>query len=178
MQEIWKDIEGYEGIYRVSNLGRIYSYHSNKILKQRVHNDYLYINLSKESSRKTFRAHRLVAKAFVFNSNPSKNKIINHINCIKTDNRAENLEWCTPKENIQHAIKNNLRSGKRQKSSKIIKKIYQYNKKGELINVFESGYEASKKTSIAPSGIYYCCTGKDKKGKRKTAGGYIWKYAD
>ena len=125
MSEIWCDIKGYEGLYRVSNLGRVKSLErlvkskhnsnrlvKNKILMQGIDKDgYHLVVLSVNNKRATKKVARLVGMAFIPNL---KNKPqINHINGIKNDNRVSNLEWCTCKENIQHAINERLRTGRR-----------------------------------------------------------------
>lgn len=116
--EIWKDVEGYTGKYRVSNYGRVMScnrksHHGNdlqdKLLKQ-VKTDlgYVIVGLYKEGVRKGRSVHRLVASMFI--ENPNKLPEVNHINGIKTDNRIENLEWCTRSENLKHCYKMGLRT--------------------------------------------------------------------
>lgn len=119
--EIWKDIKEYEGYYQVSNLGRIKSLsrivdnHSGfkKKLKEKILNPsisktgYLVVSFKKNNKRKTFKVHRLIAFAFI--PEVCGKTFVNHKNGIKTDNSISNLEWCTIKENNDHAVKSNLR---------------------------------------------------------------------
>jgi hypothetical protein len=100
--EIWKNVIGYEGLYLVSNLGRMYSVKPKHLLKIYVNvlNGYCQIPLSKDKTRKSYRVHRLVAQAFI--PNPFNKKEVNHINKNITDNTVENLEWNTGTENIRH----------------------------------------------------------------------------
>jgi len=111
-KEIWKDIEGYEGRYQVSNLGRVKSLNYRHTDQERIlqpipfSHGYLVVNFLKNKKHKTFLIHRLVAQSFI--PNPDNKPQVNHINGVKTDNRVVNLEWVTPLENTQHAIKTNL----------------------------------------------------------------------
>lgn len=100
--EIWKDIPNYDGDYKISNLGRIYSHVSGKILSTKPHKTYGYANcpLGDKANRVTHRVHRLVAEAFL--PNPENKKEVNHKNKDKADNRVENLEWMNGWENTQH----------------------------------------------------------------------------
>jgi len=105
MEEIWKDIKGYEGIYKISNFGRVKSFKCNKerILKTTKNKaGYIKIGIGDTNNRKTFYIHRLIAELFI--PNPLNKPEINHINGNKSDYRIENLEWINHRENIQHAI--------------------------------------------------------------------------
>lgn len=110
--EIWKDIEGYEGLYQISDLGRVRSIRKVVIGKALIlkygwtTGGYLTVSLCKHNIKKTIRVHRLVAEAFI--PNPNNYKEINHINCNKKDNRKENLEWCSSSMNKKHAYQNGL----------------------------------------------------------------------
>lgn len=172
MKEIWKDIPEYEGLYQVSNLGRIkslerfiYKGHHNteKILKQtKCKNGYYYVSLCKDKKVKIIQVHRLVAITFL--NNPDNLQIINHIDGNKENNNINNLEWCSYSHNEKEAYKIGLKKTIR---------TNQYDLNNNYIKTFSSRAEASKKTGVAESDIWRVC-----KGIRKQAGGYIWRYVD
>jgi hypothetical protein len=130
--EIWKDVKGYEGLYQVSDLGKIRSLDrlkkgknnslskiKGKLLKPRIDKGYYIISLSKDGKKKTFLLHRIVAINFI--DNPFLKKTVNHINGIKIDNKLENLEWCTYSENNIHAHNIGLKNqvGEKNNASKM-----------------------------------------------------------
>jgi hypothetical protein len=114
MEEIWKDIDGYEGFYQVSNYGRVRSLDrfvkrlgfpfkvSGKVMRQTKQNGYPHISLTKDGQLKRAKVHRLVALAFI--PNPNQKPCINHIDSVRHHNYPSNLEWCTHSENTRHAI--------------------------------------------------------------------------
>jgi hypothetical protein len=157
--EEWRDIKGYEGLYQISNLGRVksvsksvwngYSFvkKTEKILKPGTDgHGYLHVNLSRDSRQRTTKVHRLVAKHFI--ENPDKKYTVNHINGIKKDNRADNLEWSTQSENNKHAWDSGLRKmsdEERIKKSSIRSKI--------VLDLFSGVYYNSAKEAAEYIGI-------------------------
>lgn len=108
MKELWKSIEGYEGLYEISNLGNVRSIRRNKVMKPGSHRfGYRYVILCKEGSNKSVLVHRLVANAFISRI-PGKEDV-NHIDGDKSNNCVENLEWVSKSENMQHAYQSGLR---------------------------------------------------------------------
>lgn len=180
MIEIWKDIPGYEGHYQVSNMGRIKSLErisvrnngksesANYHIKERILNvqtqtqGYSQIVLSKNGDRKTFRVNVLVAKLFV--ENPFKKTYVNHIDGNKNNNRADNLEWVTAKENIVHAYKSGLLKHYK-------RKVLQLDENGNVLKKFNSLKEAAEYVGGSKCGICEAC-----KGRRTHSYGYKWKY--
>lgn len=102
-EEIWKDIKDYEGLYKISNYGNVWSYKTNRILKpsKNTHTNHLGVILCKNGKKKRFQIHRLVAQAFI--PNPLNLPQVNHINEIQDDNRSINLEWCTLEYNNRYS---------------------------------------------------------------------------
>ena len=170
MNEIWKDISGYEGLYQVSNLGRVKSLprkgtrtRKERILKELTSRKYLSINLYKDGQLKTFTIHRLVAEAFIENTNNLPE--VNHKDENKLNNIADNLEWCTRSYNINYKNRN------KKAAEKLSLMVMQFDKQFRLIRIYDSLTEAYKETKIPYSNICKCC-----KRERKTAGGYFWRY--
>ena len=175
MTEIWLPIEGYENLYEVSNLGRVRSLERTvikkngskrkvpgKILKPATNNNgYLMIRLCKNGICRAFLIHRLVSTAFLPTSD--KKFQVNHLDEDKTNNTVENLEWCTAKENSNYGTRTKRISEKHQKSVLCV----------ELNQIFPSIIEAAEQLSLNVGNL-----GSVLKGRRKTAGGYHWEYAE
>lgn len=166
--EIWRDIPDYVGIYQVSNLGRVrrtkrYKAEPGILRYSKTRIGYLRVCLSKKSKRKSYLVHRLVAVAFI--PNPDGLPQINHKNECKTDNRAENLEWCTQKYN------NNYGTARFRSSVIQSTPVVQLTTGGKMIREFYGMHEAERKTGVCAQNIHKCCN-----GVYKTAGGYKWKY--
>ena len=171
-KEIWKDIKGYEGLYQVSNMGRIWSIQKQKYLKPQIKHAYENVNLySKNHKMRTERVHRLVALMFCDKSVGCT--VVNHINGNKRDNRAENLEWVTVSENTKHAYDNNLGFMKeiqlkaaQMGAAKITYTVNIY-KEDELVGIFYGKENAAEALGINTKTIYNCIH-----ENRKTRDGY------
>lgn len=170
-KEVWKDIRGYEGLYQVSNHGRVKSLGNKKTRKEKLLKaskdgaGYLMIWLYKEGKALSKTVHRLVAIAFV---NGYKDGLhVNHIDECKINNKASNLEWVTQMQNNNHGTHNKKLSVANGKP------IIQYDLEGNEIARFHGAREASRQTGIANSNICNCCNC-DKNYSH--AGGYIWRY--
>lgn len=182
MEEVWKDIEGFEGLYQVSNLGNVRSldrYVSHlsggeclkkgRILKPYIDKDgYKKVILCKYGEKRLQVVHRLVAQTFIPNINNLP--FINHKDENKTNNRVDNLEWCTQKYNCNFGTRNERiiqnRIGKTAR-----RPIVQLTKQCELVGEYESAMEAYRQTGISQGSISNCC-----RGLQKYTRGFIWKY--
>lgn len=174
LNEEWKDVSGYEGLYQVSNLGRVYSFprawninpnvifkHDGKILKLNPNHGYRVAQLLKNSITQAIFVHRVVATAFI--PNVHNKPYVNHKNGIRDDNRVENLEWCTSSENNLHAYRtlNRKKSslGKSGILSPSIKPVIAYLKDGTK-KEYISMTEAAKDLNVCLSGISNVLKGK------------------
>ena len=173
-KEIWKPVVGYEGLYEVSNLGRVKSvkFGRERVLKPIKHpNGYLCVNLCKDGKRKNCLVHRLVAQAFI--PNPLNLPEINHINEQKTENRASNLQWCDRQYNCNYGTRNTKVAKALLNHPSKSKPVLQYTLKGELIREWPSTMEAERQGGFDNRRISFCCN-----GKRKKHGGYVWKFKE
>lgn len=174
--EEWRDVPGYEGFYQVSSLGRLKSLdrisygkkYFGKILSGNGNGQYVIDILCKKGKRKTVRRHRIVAEAFI--PNPCHKPEVNHLDGDKENNAVDNLEWSTKKENIDHSWKTGLT---KPPPAETPKAIVQMTVHEEVIQEFQSIKTAALTTGICDSDICKCC-----KEKRRTAGGYKWKYKE
>lgn len=173
--EIWKDIEGYEGLYQASNKGNIRSLNYrrkgiSKLLKLReVTKGYLQVVLWKNKKSKCFQVHRLVAEAFI--PNPDNLPQVNHKDENKENNKIENLEWCTNEYNHNYGTRN-LRGcdGLKKYNIEKSKRVYQYTLDGKLVSVYSSATECNR-SGYNQGCVSACCN-----GKIKTHKGYKWEY--
>ncbi len=169
--EIWKPVRNYESLYEISNIGRVRNVKTGRILKYKIDEGYYRVGLFKNNRQILYLVHRLVAEAFI--SNPESKPLINHKNGRKLDNRVNNLEWCTYKENNNHAQQTGLW------------KTVTFNKK-PILNIttgqkYESAIAAAKeihkevlptsKVETIMKNIKACCY-----GKQKSAYKYQWKH--
>ena len=204
MNEEWRQIQGYEGLYEVSNLGRVKSLkrgkcNNEKLLKLREGNrgGYLVVILYKDKKRTTYNVHKLVAMTFI--PNPENKPFIDHINTIRTDNRVENLRWVTERENANNELtKKHISESKKghKVSEETKKKISTINKGRKLTDIQKNKLGESHKKKVVQLNkdtnelIKIWDSIKDAKiiggfssnisscckGKRKTSDGYKWMY--
>lgn len=161
--EIWKEIQGFEGLYAVSNKGKVMNLMSGKVLKNNINtHGYPFVQLHKGNEKpKQIKVHRLIAEAFI--PNPDNLPEVNHIDEDKTNNDVTNLEWVTASQNQRHSAHT--------KSCR----INQLTLDGELIKTWESSMQIQRELGYSKSNIIKCCKG----NKRYShVGGFKWEYAD
>lgn len=177
MEEIWRDIKGYEGRYQVSSLGRIYSFYKKDVLKPKSNGKgYYFVYLCKKGEGKVFYIHRLVAQAFI--DNPNNYPEVNHKDENKENNGLHNLEWCDRKYNVNY--------GNCREKMKINHSDVKYSKNPNSKKVycvttgrkFDCMKEASEYYQINHRSISDCCRGRYKSaGKHPVTGEkLIWRY--
>ena len=183
--EEWRDIEDYKGLYQVSNMGRVKSLertvwngrgyyvtiHERILKPKKDRGGYLQVHLCKNGKAKFYTVHKLVATAFC--ENPEGYTVVNHIDEDKTNNNADNLEWCSRSYNNTYNDRAKKIGKKNTNHPKMSKPVIGVDRVTGLIVEFASVHEAERQTGINQSNICNCL-----KGKYKSAGGYVWFYAD
>jgi len=183
--EVWKDIDGYSGVYQVSSLGRVRTVEDpnpkrkDRCRKEHIHvgglsgkkyGKYRFILLRKNGKVGKFSIHRLVAQAFI--PNPENKLQIDHIDGDKLNNKVDNLRWVTGKENVHNSITLIARSDKVRKI--VSRKVGKYSLDGRILEVYGSCMEAAvMNNKKSPSGVIEACS-----GKRTHCGGFVFKYLD
>lgn len=195
MEEIWKDIPGWEGLYQVSNQGRVkaldksymicnssWVHAKEKLLKLKKIRGYLVAELNHRGRTQRYQAHRLVALAFI--PNPGNKPHIDHINTIRDDNRVENLRWVTPSENAANPITRQRQlaiehpTGRDnplfEEKSPDSKPVLQYDLQGNLVASYACCHQAERLNK----GFHYSNIARACRGERMTYKHYIWKYGN
>lgn len=184
MIEIWRDIKDYEGLYQVSNWGRVKSlnYHRTgreELIQPVIVKCYLQVCLYKDGKPKRFLIHRLVASAFL--ENPENLPQVNHKDEDKTNNfvgtqeneyKDGNLEWCSNEYNTNYGTRNERVSKKMINNEKLSKPVFQFTKTGDFIREWESTMECGR-NGFDQGHVAACCRGEQKSHK-----GFIWKYKE
>lgn len=182
MEEVWRNIPGSNGLYQVSNFGNIKSlryrggYQEKQLTPKKNNNGRLWVEVLINGKRKPMLIHRLVAMAFI--PNPNGYEEINHIDENPQNNTVYNLEWCTHKHNVRCFCKNHPEHwSNRKQSDKYGKRlnltIVQLTKEGNVVKTWNNSRTIKAETGMSDWSISECC-----RGKRHTAYGYIWRYAD
>ena len=187
MEEVWKDVVGYEGFYQVSNMGNVRSvtrtvkcadgsvrtWTGRPIKPDTKKNGYMQVMLRKPGIAKQRLVHRVVAEAFVPNHDGLP--CVNHKDEKKKNNQADNLEWCDVLYNNLYGDGHISRANNGRESSirSCAKPVCQYTLDGEFVGEYFSAMEAGRVNSINQGGISECCN-----GKQKTAYGYVWRYKE
>lgn len=181
MEEVWKDVIGYEGLYQVSNKGNVKSLiykrqNGNASILKLVtkNNGYIQVTLVKDEY-KSIQVHRLVAQMFI--PNPENKPQVNHINGIRNDNRVENLEWVTASENQIHShriLGNKSGYWMRDKIGALSvrkKLLIQKDLNGNIIRYWHCASDVSRELGYSGHAVRLCC-----RGVTKTSHGFVWQY--
>lgn len=168
INEIWKSVEGYDGLYEVSSFGRVKSLSNDKSRKEKILKPasngcgYLNVNLHNEGKNKNFLVHRLVASAFL--ENPGNFPEVNHKDEDKKNNSVDNLEWCTRAYNRNFGTRNERMAKAKSKP------VLQFTKNGEFVKEWQSTNECGR-NGFNKGHVVSCCL-----GKQKSHAGFIWRY--
>ena len=187
--EEWRDVVGWEGLYQVSNLGRVKSlprciehkdgrefFYPSKVIKnQKIGTGYRSVVLHRANIKNQYDVHRLVAETFI--PNPNNLSDVNHKDGCKTNNILSNLEWCSRSDNLKHAYKNGLSRVHIDEAIKECSRpVIQHAPSGEIIAEYASARKAAKASGYNQGRISQYCRGENK--KYSTYKGYIWRYKD
>lgn len=188
-EEIWKDIPGWEGFYRVSDHGNVKSiprtletvkvksgivmahFKGRFMAQKKNEHGYMAVYLTKGNKTKGYLVHRLVLMAFV--PNPENKPYVDHIDNNPSNNNLSNLRWCTPLENVRHCINQGRQKYFSGLDNVRSKPIAQYDLSGNLICTYESACQAAEKTNFVRTNINKVC-----RGERRTAHGFKWEFAN
>lgn len=174
MEEIWKDIKGYEGKYQISSHGNVKSLNYNRTGKEHLliqsidKHSYHSIHLCLYGKYKCFFIHRLVSEAFI--PNPDNLPCVNHKDENKHNNHVDNLEWCTHKYNNEYGTRLKRVSESLLNNPYTSNKVYQYTLDGKFVKEWKSTRECAR-NGFNQGAVFSCCI-----GERKTHKGYIWSY--
>jgi hypothetical protein len=169
-KEVWKDIKGYEGLYQVSNLGNVRSYHSGKwrlltnVINSQGYKQYL---LHKNGKRKNMRGNRLVAEAFI--PNPDNLPLVNHKDENRSNDCVDNLEWCTSEYNNNYGAARERTSLNHSRN----RPVCMFNVNGDFIREFYNINDAAKFVDGVHTCILRCC-----RNEVFCYKGYIWRYKE
>ena len=176
-KEEWIPVVGYEGLYMVSNLGRVKSLNYKRTGKEKIltpvtnkkdKQGYYRVPLSKNGEKKNVLVHILVAEAFI--PNPLNLPEVNHIDENTLNNNVDNLEWCTKKENANHGTRNQ-RISEKMTNGKQSKQVRQKNLDGDIVKDWPSTMEIERQLGFSNKHISRCC-----RGERKKSHGFLWEY--
>ena len=180
MEEIWRDIKDYEGLYQVSNLGRVRSLNYRHIGKvnirktSKTRSGYLIVCLYKDGKRKYFSVHRLVAETFIQNllnlpevNHKDEDKTNNFVGTPENDYKDGNLEWCDRSYNKNYGNRNE------KVAKKLSKNVLQFTKTGNFIREWSSLHEIKKELGFNCANISHCCL-----GNTNSSYGFVWKYKE
>ena len=184
MEEIWKDIDGYDGEYQVSNLGNVRSLNymrrkETRELSKKNIKGYPYVILYKNTKIQRKRIHRLVAEAFI--PNPNNLPEVNHKDENKANNRVDNLEWCTHQYNFQYTYNRHPEHKQRimkegRKSAIRTKRVIQKNEDGEIICIYPNVHNVYNTIGYDYKSLVRRLEHSDIYGKEFH--GYIWEYEE